>query len=342
MIRSPMGNPIVQECRGLILDRHENWSVLSFPFRKFFNYGEGHAATIDWSTARAEEKVDGSLVTLYEDRRGVSENVHLRFPWRIQTLGEMDASGRVNRADMIFRDLFIRTFSGGSNAVLDDRLSKLPTGACYTFELATPSNRVVTPYAKDRLVLLSARSTVSLDEWRREHIDALAVRLGVERPNSYACFDMASVVEMAAALPTLEEGYVVVDGAFNRVKVKNPAYIAIAHMKDSAFASRRGLLEMARGGGSDDFLSIFPEMQSDYDAIMSSYENAIKRCEDVYEAASVQFAPSDMKGFAVAIQAANPPSTAPLFALRRGKTASIRSWFDGQPSDKVLEVLGGI
>src|SRR4051812_14936403 len=36
-INSPMSEPIVQECRGIILDEADNWRVVSFPFRKFFN-----------------------------------------------------------------------------------------------------------------------------------------------------------------------------------------------------------------------------------------------------------------------------------------------------------------
>ena len=43
---SPMASPVVQECRGLILER-ESWSVIAMPFKKFFNHGEKYAASID-------------------------------------------------------------------------------------------------------------------------------------------------------------------------------------------------------------------------------------------------------------------------------------------------------
>src|SRR5689334_13224443 len=64
-IESPMGERIVQECRGLILDEGHDWKVIAFPYTKFFNHGEGHAAPIDWGTAKVYEKLDGSLMTLY-------------------------------------------------------------------------------------------------------------------------------------------------------------------------------------------------------------------------------------------------------------------------------------
>jgi hypothetical protein len=39
---------MVQECRGLILDTKNNWSVVALPYTKFFNYADPHAAEIDW------------------------------------------------------------------------------------------------------------------------------------------------------------------------------------------------------------------------------------------------------------------------------------------------------
>jgi hypothetical protein len=58
-IDSPLGDPLVQECRGIILDRDKDWRVISYPYKKFFNVHEGHAAPIDWSTASILEKLDG-------------------------------------------------------------------------------------------------------------------------------------------------------------------------------------------------------------------------------------------------------------------------------------------
>ena len=45
-----MASPVVQECRGLLLEEG-TWNVVAMPFTKFFNFGEKLAPTIDWSTA---------------------------------------------------------------------------------------------------------------------------------------------------------------------------------------------------------------------------------------------------------------------------------------------------
>src|SRR6185312_17211633 len=60
-IESPMHEPIVQECRGMVVNTTTG-KVLAHPYNKFWNYGEHLADTIDWSTARVLEKLDGSLM----------------------------------------------------------------------------------------------------------------------------------------------------------------------------------------------------------------------------------------------------------------------------------------
>lgn len=58
-IDSPMSNPIVQECRGIILDKDNNWNIVSYPYKKFFNAEEPNASVINWETANVYEKLDG-------------------------------------------------------------------------------------------------------------------------------------------------------------------------------------------------------------------------------------------------------------------------------------------
>ena len=56
--------PEVQEARGIIIN-YETLEVVCWPFRKFGNYGESYVDTIDWRTARVQEKVDGSIMKLW-------------------------------------------------------------------------------------------------------------------------------------------------------------------------------------------------------------------------------------------------------------------------------------
>jgi len=57
-LNSPFGNREVEECRGLVLEK-DTWKVMCLGLTKFYNSAEGHAAKIDWDTARVLKKEDG-------------------------------------------------------------------------------------------------------------------------------------------------------------------------------------------------------------------------------------------------------------------------------------------
>lgn len=81
-IESPMHEPIVQQCRGMVVDAARR-RVLGWSYNKFWNLGEALAALIDWSTARVLEKLDGSLMQLFHDGAD----------WRVSSSGHPTAGG---------------------------------------------------------------------------------------------------------------------------------------------------------------------------------------------------------------------------------------------------------
>ena len=72
-IKSPKTNPIVKECRSLVLEikyidsvRKTECRIISRSFDRFFNYGEaGTGDDMKPNEMIAYEKVDGSLVGLF-------------------------------------------------------------------------------------------------------------------------------------------------------------------------------------------------------------------------------------------------------------------------------------
>ena len=300
MLDSPMGNPIVQEARGLILDRGDNWRVLSWPFRKFFNMGEGHAAPLDLSTATVLEKVDGTCITLY----------HFDGSWRVQTLGMIDADGQVNNAfpPRTFAQLWKETL--GPRHMDESYFNDvLHSDLTFTFELATQYNRIVTRYDRPRIVLLSVRDRSTLKELA--NLDDIYAALHsvapiIELPAKYplAVTSLAEVATLAAALPQMSEGYVVVDAAFNRVKVKNPSYLALLHLKESSASSVKALVQLVLTNEGSEFLAYFPEFKEQYDRISARVSAIKQRMKVLYEeikGLEVQ------KDFALAVKASGSP-----------------------------------
>lgn len=309
-INSPMGEPIVQECRGMILDEADDWRVVSYPLRKFFNHGEGHAAVIDWSTAQVQEKLDGSLMVLY----------WYAGQWRVASSGTPDASGPVYGHAGTFADLFWSTWRAmGWELPLGPADGYYPSS--YIFEMTTPFNRVVVPHRVPSLTCIGWRIIDPSKAYREATAVEAAKLNGWLAVSSYPLQTIDDVVAAATALnPADGEGFVVVDAAFNRVKVKSPAYVALAHAKDGCGPSK--LLDLVRLNESAEFLSYFPEMAAAHAHVAGLYD---AHCDEVDAAYRSVSGATTQKDFALAIRGL--PGTAAMFAMRAGKVASVREFY---------------
>lgn len=126
--RADFNNPIVQECRGIILNADNK--VVCCPFYKFGNFYERYVPDIDWSTARVEEKLDGSIVKFwYDNNWHISSNtqINITLPFEVDT-------------------------------------SEFNTKYTYIFELIGKSNRLKIPYLKDELVHIGVRDNTTFEE----------------------------------------------------------------------------------------------------------------------------------------------------------------------------------
>ena len=254
-IDSPFSEPIVQEARGIILDEMDDWKVVCWTFKKFFNHGELLAAKIDWSTAVVQEKLDGSLCQL----------MHYDNKWHVATSGTPDASGEVNDYGKTFKELFWETWE--KQGCDTGCLSK---DFFYAFELTTPFNRVVVDHKESSVHLIGGRNKNTLKE----------VSIGLQpeafkQVKTYPITSIEDCIKASEALNPLEhEGFVVVDANFNRIKVKSPAYVMLHHAKNSL--SKKLICEVIRKGEASEFelaLNSFPELRKVFDEIFEKDAN---------------------------------------------------------------------
>lgn len=309
MIGSPMGDPMVQECRGIILDEQDNWRVVARPFDKFFNYGEGHAKPLDWASARVQEKLDGSLMILY----------HYDGAWHVASSGTPDAGGEVNGCGFTFAELFWR--------VWDEEGYRRPFSfhqhKTYLYELMTPYNRVVVRHKANRLIMIGLRNreTGEEDPIGVDKDDTFNETNGLQSEvRVFPLQTTEDVVKTFEAMdPLAQEGYVVVDKHFNRVKVKHPGYVAIHHMRDG-FGPRR-MLEVVRTGEHSELLAHFPEWKPVHDDVEQRFNALVTVLKEAYEK---HHAEPSQKEFALKIK--EIPFNGALFMLRAGKTPSIREY----------------
>ena len=314
-INSPMNEPIVQQCRGIMLDESNGWSVVSYPFDKFFNYGEPNAAPIDWPHARVYEKLDGSLMTLY----WYQDN------WQVASSGTPDAGGPAHESGITFAQLFWKTWNIMGYALPTDR------NQCFMFELMTPENRVIMQHGESRLVLIGARDLTTFCE----HDPApIAAANGWQAVSVYPLATLEECVTAAMKLTGINgEGFVVCDTSFHRIKVKSPQYVALSHMKDTL--SPRSMLEVIRKNESDEFLNYFPEIRPVYESVKARFDELLAALEAEY-AAVKQI--ESQKEFAMAVKSSRCSSA--LFALRNRKAATLKEYFADATQQSVERALG--
>jgi hypothetical protein len=313
-IESPFKEPLVQECRGIILDISRDYAVVSHPYHKFFNQGESLAATLDWATAMAWEKLDGSLISLY----------HYDNSWHCATSGTPDASGPVGDEGMTFSDLFWSTFR--SQGLSLDNLNPTKT---YMMELCAPQNRVVVIYPEPKLYLHGVRDLATGQEESPEgysHVVPLPRRWPLTSPEE--CQTAAE-----ALAPLEQEGYVVVDSKFNRLKVKSPSYVAIHHAKDSL--SKRRIADLIRMGEGSEFLAYFPQLQAIYDDLKHRYDSML---QDAGQAWEEHKAVTDQKSFALRVK--HLPYAGGLFLLKAGKAKTVAQWVASLTEPAYHRLLG--
>ncbi len=322
-VDSPKSHPIVMECRGIVLEK-SSWDIVSFPFRRFFNDSEVQEVTesFDFSDAIALEKLDGSLVSVF----------NYKNKWVMATRGVIENTSKVGFSDITFRELFHDT-AKKYHGFWD----KLNPEFCYIFELTSPENRVVTVYTKRELHLLTMRRVGS---WQEMHLPILveqAKALGVSIPAIIEFNGRDDILTLAKKLATLQEGYVAIDYtksdadgiSFKRVKIKNPTYVAIHHLKDRAGRSLRSLVSLVYDNQVDEFISLFREFKPYTDIVQKEYNKYVLAIgQDVIDNQKwfdAEKIPENRKAFAMVTSKCRNPSF--MFQLYDKRVMSLSDFF---------------
>lgn len=304
-IESPMHEKEVQESRGIILDENNNWNVVGYPFNKFFNYNEPNAHGIDWNNSKIFEKLDGSIITLYTHDGN----------WHVSTSGTPDAEGPVGHPElnMTFKQLFWETFNKLGYKLPD----KEDWNKSFIFELTSPHNQVVVQQKTDDLHLLGVRNNSTLKE---EFPDEYAKKYNWKIVPSYNFGNLNEVLENVVKLKGEEnEGYIVRDNNFNRIKIKGPDYVAKHHLTEQSYD---GLLNIVMRGEVEEFSNYFPKFKEPLEKIKIAYEKLISNVNTVWN--SIKDI-KDRKEFA--LKATKYPFSGILFSLYLNRYSSPKEFF---------------
>lgn len=319
LLESDFNQKVVHECRGIILDGNNN--VVCYPFDKFFNYSECFASKIDWSSACVQEKIDGSIMKVY----------YYNNEWKVATNAKINAfnaqlmpdAGNENVPFSSFGDLFEEA---RKSAGLD--YNNLNKDYTYIFELVSPYNKVVIPYDEIKIYHIGTRNNKTLLE---EIVD-----IGVEKPQLYPLSTAEECLTAAKNLPSKKEGFVVVDKFFNRVKIKNPVYVAFHMFKSNGEPSERLLVAVIRENEVSEVLGYFPE----YSELITNFKNAVDSIingltSGVQEISKMTF--NSQKEFALAVK--DRPFSHFYFLWNKDKTLEPKEWLWNNSDEKVRELI---
>lgn len=260
-------NEFNQLARGLVLDK--NGSIVSLPFFRFFNLGEGPAAPVDLSNAELLEKLDGSMVGV-SFPNGISNPLwHTR---RMLSTFQPDV------------ELKIKTFHGGNLVslipLIGEYVNKIKfenVKMTYVFEFVHDATFVWTKYQPHQygLYLIGARNLETFDELSENQLDEMAAKLSVWRPRRWdlAKADSSMIIDMIKKLAQENpgfEGVVARDRTTGyRVKIKDDDYVKFHHLLDSL--SYKNLVQKVLEGETSEILAYFPLAKDRIDKITNKY-----------------------------------------------------------------------
>jgi hypothetical protein len=307
------------ECRNLVLEL-DTWNLVHVAFRRFFNKHEMLDITekFNFNNATAIEKIDGSLIGVF----------NYNNKWYMTTRGSIEGEGAIPFGDKTFKDLFVQTVGD-----IDDFYAKLDKKLDYTFELATIENRIVTVYKNPAIYLLGIRNKDFIEQplsFLQKEYQIIKTDF-IKFPKIYEFNKPEDLIQMHKEMDATEEGFVVVDytkqtnGCYDRLKVKNPAYVALAHMKDSAGASSRCLMQLAILGEEAEFLALFPEFEVLFRPIKEKYDAYVAQVKKEIQEAK-KYMGYDKKDYAMKVKSMS--NTGLMFGLYDNRYTDYNDYVD--------------
>ena len=302
-IASQKTHPIVMECRGLILDYHCN--VLRRPFDRFFNYGEGNTQDFDFKGSVCCEKLDGSLIAAWW-------NPYLN-KWSFGTSGTAHAE-TANSYGVSFEGLIDECFPTISKEEFANKY--FDKGKTYLFELCSNKNRIVVYYHHTFIAILAARNNIT-GEYDRDADEiikhARAHDIIMRAPYLYQMDDIKNITAYLNSSGIDFEGFVVVDKHGNRIKVKNPKYVALHNIRDNGVLNPKYIATLVFSGETDEYLSYFPEDRPIFQPYIDACSKMLNEINDL-----LSTLPKTLSQKEYALHVKDKPYAGIMFELKRG------------------------
>ena len=334
-IESDFNEEICKEARGLILDSTDNFKAVRMAFKKFFNLGESHAAKIDWDSAVASEKIDGSIMSVW----------YARGKWHLSTNGTIDAFkaplngvGPYKNFGELFTSVMPLNFFEGEH--FGKNWADL--NLCFTFELVSPYNKVVIDYPETKVYLLSMREMDTLNEIEGNVVRIFGKINGFNIPQEYKLRNEKEFCELVESMSNDHEGIVVRDMYNERVKIKTKSYFELHRMVNNGVVTVARMVELIRANDQEEFLSYFCEYKPMFDKVTKQLKDVetLVECVETYVTSWKEIRGEDRKEFAEKINEMTKDNIPPalFFAAWDNKTDSFMEKLSTEKFIKMFKI----
>ena len=320
-------NDVVKCCRGTVLEvkgkLFKRIRPICLPFKKFGNYGEGYCDPIDVESATIREKIDGILVkcsvidgeTYWFTNNGFDWTMKFGTDFSFDD-GEEATKLAENFGDLLeyalYRKMNIprlkvvgkyRDITKSLNRIYNMEnswLSKIPNNYTLCFELVSPRNRIICKYPETKVVFLFARDNTTGQEFTPEEMVA-HYGIPYETPKVYDCKTLKDTQEMLKSFKGLEqEGVVVCDKYFHRVKMKCDSYLQLKYAVDND--KPKVIFKAVVEKSTDDLLVALPTLKESVDKMTDDIKNFKESYKKFYEFLQLKGV-EDKKTFALYVNA---------------------------------------
>ena len=343
-IESDFSNDIVKECRGIILDE-DTLEPISVPYFKFFNFSEPNAAEIDWASAKVLTKIDGSLIKVvkFSDQEILVSTNGVIDSFKCE-LNSMIGCPYNNFGELFWAAIRNQMIDCGYSLDENDPVKwladNLLPNTTYMCELCSKYNRVVVQHDEPKLYFHGWRDNISLEEMSFEICNLIDI---FDCPKIYNLKSLDECITATQAMPWDEEGYVVVDKNFNRVKIKSPAYLMAHHLRGNCIhtPSLSRCLEVFLANESNEILAYFPEFKSIFDEINKRFNDFSLHINSLWSKFNeLNFKDMSRKDQAIHIKSIFGKYSGIGFAFLDGKINTIQEHLKKCPIKNLIIMLG--
>lgn len=318
--------PIVRECRGSIFYKNEDgeYECICRAFDKFGNVGESYVPEIDWGSAVVEEKVDGSLIKVWNHKG----------QWHVSTNGTIDAyKAEIDDTGWTFGKLFD---SAIKNMFVNNFFNELYLNTAYMFELVSPRSKVIIDYPETRLYYLGCRNMITMREYKV--FSEVMRKAGILLPKVYPLRTLNDCLEYAKTMTKNEEGFVVKDNNYNRVKIKSPQYLMAAYLNNNGEITTKRIIMMMKNNMLDDFMAYCPKYKDMVDNVVESIINVTNTLDRAWAMCS-DVAQLGKRSFALSIQ--NNPYKDFLFEKFKHPELTGMDYIMAKPIKQIKSIIEG-